>query len=191
MLTSAFDEAVRHAHDLHRQQRRKGDKVPYVAHLFGVASLALETGATEDEVIAALLHDAVEDQGGSDAAAEIRVRFGDRVAEIVLECSEWSGDGVEPGWRRRKETFIAKIPEISRSALLVASADKLHNARSLLADFRSQGETLWHRFNGGRDGTLWYYRTITDALRAAEAPNRLVNELERVVQEIERMAESA
>lgn len=189
-LSERFDEALRFAHDLHRRQRRKGDDTPYIAHLLGVASLALEAGADEDEAIAALLHDAVEDQGGSAALAAIRERFGATVATIVEGCSEWDGVGDRPAWRARKERHIAQLAGASPSVLLIAGADKLHNARALLADYRKHGEALWRRFNGGRDGTLWYYEAVTRVLALAGAPQPLVRELTRTVAELHRAAET-
>lgn len=189
-LSERFDEALAFAHDLHRRQRRKGDDTPYVAHLLGVTSLALEAGASEDEAIAALLHDAVEDQGGSRALEAIRGRFGPTVADIVSGCSEWSGDGEQPAWRIRKETYIRHLSGASRSVLLVSAADKLHNARALLADYRRHGEALWTRFNGKRAGTLWYYGAVSTALAEAGAPECLVHELERAVAELTTLAVS-
>lgn len=187
-LSERFDEALRVAHDLHRRQRRKGDDTPYIAHLLGVASLALEAGATEDEAIAALLHDAVEDQGGSRALGAIRDSFGPAVAAIVADCSDWDGDGERPAWRDRKERHIRHLAVASPSVLLVTAADKLHNARTLVVDYRRHGEALWSRFNGGRDGTLWYYRAIADALAGAGAPDDLVDQLQRVVAELGSLA---
>ena len=187
-LSRRFDDALTLAHELHRKQRRKGDDTPYIAHLLGVASLSLEAGATEDEAIAALLHDAVEDQGGSAALAAIEERFGAKVAAIVAGCSEWHGDGERPPWRSRKENYIRHLAEASSSVLLVSAADKLHNARTLLADYRNHGETLWARFNGRRDGTLWYYDAVASALAEAGAPEALVGELQRVLAELKVLA---
>jgi (p)ppGpp synthase/HD superfamily hydrolase len=187
-LSERFTSALSYACDLHRRQARKGTQIPYVAHLLAVASIALEHGADEDEAIAAVLHDAVEDQGGAAVEIEIRRRFGDKVADIVKACSDT--DAVpKPPWRARKERYIAHIgaATTSASARLISAADKLHNARSILADFRSHGDDLWTRFTGGRDGTLWYYRAlVTEFAKAGETA--LVEELHRVVSEIERLA---
>jgi GTP pyrophosphokinase len=158
-----------------------------MAHLLGVASIALEYGAKEDEAIAALLHDAVEDAGGVERLDDIRKRFGDVVANIVDECTD-AYTIPKPPWRERKEKYIAHVSVASRSARLVSAADKLHNARSILQDYRVHGEALWSRFNGGRDGTLWYYRALVNAFRSVEN-NELFEELNRVVTEIELAAE--
>lgn len=191
MLTDRFDDALIFAHALHRSQVRKGNGTPYVAHLLAVAGIALEFGANEDEAIAALLHDAVEDQGGAATLTTIRERFGNDVAEIVAECSEDEELEIQFGWRRRKEHAVARVSGLSTSARLVSVADKLHNARALLSDYRDQGETLWERFNGGREGSLWYYRAMTEAFREAGALSGPVNELDRVVSELERLAGAA
>jgi (p)ppGpp synthase/HD superfamily hydrolase len=188
-LTSRFDEALDLASELHRTQARKGTQIPYLSHLLVVAGIALEHGATEDEAIAALLHDAVEDQGGPPTLDRIRAEFGDVVAEIVESCSD-TDEIPKPPFRERKERYIAKIHSKSASVRLVSAADKLHNARAILADYRVLGEALWERFNGGREGTLWYYRALAAALaNAGRTP--LVDELERTVEEIERLSANA
>jgi (p)ppGpp synthase/HD superfamily hydrolase len=185
-LSSRFEEALTFATRLHAGQCRKSTTIPYVAHLLGVASLVLEAGGDEDEAIAALLHDAVEDQGGEATLEEIRRRFGETVAAIVDGCSDTT-TVPKPPWRARKEAYIAHLREASASECLVSAADKLHNARTILADYRVLGEVLWERFNGGKEGTLWYYRALVETFRAA-SPTPLVEELERVVAEIERLA---
>lgn len=181
-LTSRFREALEFAAGRHAGQRRKGTKVPYVAHLLAVAGLALEYGANETEAIAALLHDAVEDQKAG--LHEIRARFGDAVADIVAGCSD-TDIVPKPPWRQRKEAYVAHVATASRSVQLVSAADKIHNARAILRDYRRLGEQLWERFNGGRAGTLWYYRALADTFRTARSP--LAGELEEVVSEIERL----
>lgn len=150
-LTARFSEALTLACELHRAQSRKGTQIPYVAHVLGVTALALEHGADEDEAIAAVLHDAVEDQGGAPTAAVIRARFGDCVADIVLACSDT--DVVpKPPWRARKEAYIAHVAHASPSVRLVSACDKLHNARAILSDYRELKEGLWARFSGeGRE----------------------------------------
>jgi len=186
-LSSRFDQALQLAHALHRDQRRKGTAIPYVAHLLSVAALVIEQGGSEDEAIAALLHDAIEDQGGSVARDQIRARFGERVAAIADGCTDAVGTP-KPPWRQRKEAHLARLTTASRSVLLVACADKLHNARTLVADYRVVGEDLWERFHGGRDGTLWYYRSAAAMFRGAEdAPRRLADELERTVADLDRL----
>jgi GTP pyrophosphokinase len=178
-LAAALELAV----ELHRDQARKGTRIPYVAHLLGVAAIVLAHGGDEDEAIAALLHDAVEDQGGAPTLATIEARFGQDVAEIVAACSDT--DVVpKPPWRRRKEDYLHHLPSASDSARLVSAADKLDNARAILSDYRRHGEALWLRFQGGREGTLWYYRALADTFLAV-GPATLAAELDRVVQELE------
>jgi (p)ppGpp synthase/HD superfamily hydrolase len=185
-LSGRFQEALVYAATLHDGQVRKGTEVPYVSHLLAVASLVLEHGGDEDEAIAGLLHDAVEDQGGARTLQEIRDRFGDRVAAIVEGCSD-TDTIPKPPWRQRKERFLERVRTAQRSVLLVAAADKLHNARTLLASYRAEGEDVWHRFRGGRDGTLWYHRAVLDVL-AAMLPCPLVDDLRAAVEALERAA---
>ena len=185
-LSSRFEEALLFATQLHARQRRKGTDIPYIAHLLGVTSIVLENGGDEDEAIAALLHDAIEDQGGAPTREEIRRRFGDTVVAIVDGCTDTEVIP-KPPWRERKEAYIVHIREASPAVRLVSTADKLHNARAVLADYRVLGDALWWRFTAGKDGTLWYYRSIVNALREA-GMTPLVEELDRVVSEIERLA---
>jgi (p)ppGpp synthase/HD superfamily hydrolase len=185
-LTPRFSEALTLACELHRAQSRKGTQIPYVSHLLSVAALTLEHGGDEDEAIAAVLHDAVEDQGGAPTAKLIGERFGARVAEIVVACSDT--DVVpKPPWRARKEAYIAHVSHASPSVRLVSACDKLHNARCILADYRVLGEALWERFSGGREGTLWYYRELRRKFEE-HGHSRLTEELGRVVEELESLA---
>ncbi len=181
-----FVQALAYAAQLHAGQLRKGTQTPYLSHLLAVAAIVLEHGASEDEAVAALLHDAVEDQGGQSTYDEIRHRFGDVVAEIVAGCTD-AFVVPKPPWRERKQAHVERLERASPGVRLVTAADKLHNARSILADYRRLGETLWQRFNGGRAGTLWYYRAVTDVLRAHEM-HPLVEELDQVVDQLERLA---
>jgi (p)ppGpp synthase/HD superfamily hydrolase len=177
-----FERALVYAARLHRDQYRKGTRIPYVTHLLAVAAIVGENGGTEDEVVAALLHDAPEDQGGEVILEDIRARFGDEVAQIVDGCTDTYEDP-KPPWRERKERYLAHLAGASGSVRLVSSADKLHNARAVLSDYRLLGEDLWSRFNGGKEGTLWYYRAIVDVLRIKnDSPT--VEELDRVVSEM-------
>jgi (p)ppGpp synthase/HD superfamily hydrolase len=176
-----FDRALLYASRLHRDQTRKGTGIPYITHLLAVASIVGENGGTEDEVISALLHDAPEDQGGEATLEDIRARFGDEVAEIVDGCTD-TYEYPKPPWRERKERYLAHLASAPDSVRLVSSADKLHNARAVLSDYRELGEDLWARFNGGKEGTLWYYRAIVDAVRG-DGP--VIEELDRVVTELE------
>jgi GTP pyrophosphokinase len=185
-LSDRFTQALAYAAELHVRQVRKASGTPYIAHLLSVAALVLEDGGDEDEAIAALLHDAVEDQGGADSRKEVRRRFGERVAAIVDGCSD-AETLPKPPWRERKERFIASLQAAPPGVLRVAAADKLHNARALLREYRRQGEALWKRFNGGKDGTLWYHRAVARAL-GERGGGTLVEELDRVVSELETLA---
>src|SRR4028118_1856994 len=185
MLSERFIDALTFATQLHAGQTRKGSEVPYIAHLLGVASTVLEHGANEDEAIAALLHDAIEDQGGAATREEIRRRFGDTVTEIVDGCTD-AETTPKPPWRQRKEAYIAHIPTASASVRLVSAADKLHNSRSILNDYRVLGESVWKRFKGGKEGTLWYYRSLVEAFRKTGS-TPLIDELDRVVSELEHL----
>jgi (p)ppGpp synthase/HD superfamily hydrolase len=178
--TEKFENALEYAARLHRDQRRKGTDIPYITHLLAVASLVGENGGTEDEVIAALLHDGPEDQGGLPTLEDIRAHFGDEVAEIVDGCTDTYEDP-KPPWRERKERYLAHLAGAPDSVRLVSSADKLHNARAVLSDYRTVGEDLWSRFNGGKEGTLWYYRAVVDTLQGG---GPIVEELDRVVVEL-------
>ncbi|MBW4642788.1 MAG: HD domain-containing protein [Goleter apudmare HA4340-LM2] len=186
MLSERFTAALTYATQLHAKQVRKGSGVPYIAHLLGVASIALEYGANEDEAIAALLHDAIEDQGGAVTREEILRRFGENVTGIVDGCTD-SDTTPKPPWRQRKEAYIAHISTASPSVLLVSAADKLYNAQSILRDYRVLGEVIWQRFQGGREGTLWYYRELVDAFEQTGA-SAIFTELARVVSELEALA---
>jgi GTP pyrophosphokinase len=183
MLSNRFTEALVYATELHANQKRKGGKVPYISHLLTVASVVLEYGGNEDEAIAALLHDAVEDQGGPATREVIRQKFGENVAVIVDGCTD-SDITPKPSWQLRKEAYINHIPTASTSVRLVSAADKLHNAWSILKDYRIYGEAVWQKFHGGKEGTLWYYRSLVTAFRQVES-HPLVDELDRVVTKLE------
>jgi (p)ppGpp synthase/HD superfamily hydrolase len=178
-----FESALKFASRLHANQTRKGSDAPYISHLLAVAAIALEHGATEKEAIAALLHDAVEDQGGQETLDEIRRRYGKRVARIVAACSD-TDQSPKPPWRERKEAYVERLRSEPYSVRLVVAADKLHNARHLLSSYRVQGEDLWSHFNGGREGTLWYYRAVVDALSGAAEPEE--NQMRAIIEEIDR-----
>jgi (p)ppGpp synthase/HD superfamily hydrolase len=181
MLTSRYDEAFRYAHDLHRNQARKGTPIPYISHLMIVSAIVIEHGGDEDQAVGALLHDAAEDQGGQETLDEIRLRFGDAVAEIVHDCTDaWVEP--KPEWRPRKEAYLATLPKKPTRSLLVSLADKTHNAEAILFDYRALGDKLWQRFNGGADGTRWYYRSLVDVFSRG-MPGRLSDRLARAVNE--------
>jgi (p)ppGpp synthase/HD superfamily hydrolase len=179
VLSKRFEDALVYATRLHARQTRNGTAIPYVSHLLAVASLVIEAGGDEDEAIAALLHDGPEDQGGLATLADIRDRFGPAVAEIVAACSDTFAEQ-KPAWQQRKRAYLEHLPEASPSARLVSCADKLHNARSILADYRQHGELLWDRFNAGRDDILWYYGELV-RIFAEHGPERLARELALVV----------
>lgn len=202
MLTHRFDDALDLAHAWHRDQKRKGTEVPYVGHLLAVSALVLEHEGTEDEAIAALLHDGLEDAPSQDEAdtrrAAIRTRFGDAVLAIVEACTD-----AEPAekrrergpdeerlatWRARKRRYIEHLRAASRSALLVSASDKVHNARAIVRDLGMVGPAVFDRFTGKRDGTLWYYRELCAVLsaRLGDEPRieNLARELARLVTEL-------
>ncbi|MEZ0362610.1 HD domain-containing protein [Mycobacterium sp. pUA109] len=184
-LTPRFVEALGYAADKHATQTRKGGDIPYLGHLLSVAGLVIEADGTEDQAIAALLHDAAEDQGGEATLAEIRDRFGAEVAGIVAECSD-TFETPKPAWRPRKERYIRHLAEASDGAVLVSLADKLHNARALLRDFRTVGPELWGRFSQhDPQQHLWYYRSLL-AVYAERTDDAMVGELRDVVDTLER-----
>ncbi len=185
LLGERFDEAIRYAVDHHRTQLRKGTQIPYVAHILAVASIALEIGDSEDEAIAALLHDVVEDGGGVDALVEIKDCFGAPVAAMV-EANSDSVAQPKPPWEERKRAYVGSIAAKDPAAVRVSIADKLHNARSILSDLERHGDSLWTRFRTDRDGVLWYYGALVGAFDArrpeiGEAACSALDELIRVV----------
>ncbi|PSO47703.1 MAG: phosphohydrolase [Cyanobacteria bacterium SW_9_44_58] len=185
-LSFRFDRALTFASELHREQVRKGSNVPYMTHLLGVCSLVLEYGGDEDCAIAALLHDAIEDQGGIATRDKIFRDFGERVTAIVEACTD-ADEIPKPPWRERKEAYIAHIPKMSSEATLVSVADKVHNASSIIKDYRVMGEEIWQRFQGKKQGTLWYYRALTNAFRQREV-TPIVEELTQVVEQLESLS---
>jgi (p)ppGpp synthase/HD superfamily hydrolase len=185
-LSNRYQEALQLAFQLHRDQFRKGSSTPYLAHLLSVSSLVLENGGDEDEAIAALLHDAVEDQGGYKTLELIKDTFGQKVADIVDGCTD-AYTKPKPPWRERKETYLKKLPTANPSIQLVSLADKVHNARSILLDLKSGDNDVWEKFNGGKEGTLWYYRSLTEIFSKSNFPN-LRNELHHIIKQIERLA---
>jgi (p)ppGpp synthase/HD superfamily hydrolase len=186
MQTERFVDAFSYAAALHARQQRKLSGGPYLAHLMAVSATVMEFGGDENEAIAGLLHDAAEDQGGLATLAQIREKFGQRVANIVEGCTDTT-ENPKPPWRPRKEAYIARLQNATASVRLVTAADKLHNARAILREYRGLGESLWSHFRGGRDGTLWYYRTVVETLQKAEI-TPLVEELDRAVAELQQRA---
>jgi (p)ppGpp synthase/HD superfamily hydrolase len=186
LLGRRFREAFLYAARMHAAQTRKKTVVPYIAHLMSVSALVLEAGGNEDLAIAALLHDVVEDCGGKPVLEEVRRRFGSRVAHVVDGCTD-SYTAPKPPWRERKLEYLQHLEQADSDVRLVSTADKLHNARSILADYRKCGEAVWQRFRGKRNGTLWYYRALTDELRRRNK-NPLVDQLQLAVNELEILA---
>lgn len=186
MVTDRFEQAALYAIELHRSQLRKGTAIPYVTHLFAVCSLVLEDGGTEDEAIAALLHDGPEDQGGRAILDEIRARFGDEVAATVAGLSDaLPAPGEEkPPWRKRKEAYLRHLGDASPSVLKVSLADKLHNARSILVDLQADGEAVWNRFNAGRADQAWYFGELLRVFEESQVASRNLPEFRRVVGEL-------
>ena len=183
-MSARFEEALSYAAGLHRDQVRKGTPIPYVSHLLSVAALVLEDGGDEDEAIAALLHDAVEDQGGAPRLDEIRRRYGDRVARIVEACTDLD-ETPKPSYRRRKQFYLDRLPGQPPDVLRVALADKLHNARGLLRGLRTEDPVeLWTRFDSRPEEKLWYLRAVLEVFKAGfDSP--MVGEFERVVGALE------
>lgn len=182
-LTQRFEDALVYATQAHAGVFRKETAVPYVSHLLAVCAMVLESGGTEDEGIAALLHDAVEDAGGKGRLADIRARFGERVAEIVEGCSD-TDETPKPPWRARKERYLRRLRSDADTATLrVSLADKLHNARSILRDHRAIGEAVWQRFSAGPAEQLWYFDSLVAVFRE-RSPGPMVEELAEVVAEI-------
>jgi len=174
-LSHRFDDAFLYASHIHGAHLRKGTDIPYISHLISVAALTLEHGGNEDQAIAALLHDAVEDCGGAPRLENIRHRFGDAVAQIVEDCTD-SWVEPKPPWEERKKVYIASIGKKPKTSLLVSLADKTHNARCILSDFRTHGPDLWKRFNAPPDRLLWYYESLADAFEM-QIPAALAREL--------------
>lgn len=180
-LGPKFQEALGFAAELHRTQTRKASQVPYVGHLLSVAGLVIEADGTETEAIAALLHDAAEDQGGDVTLTQIEERFGPEVAAIVEECSD-TVLTPKPPWRERKQAYIEHLNTASDSTIRVSIADKLDNARAILRDLRRFGPKVWQRFNTDDPHEhLWYYRSLLEVYRR-RSDSWLVDELSRVVE---------
>jgi len=183
LLSSRFVKALGYAAKLHGRQIRKRTQRPYIGHLLSVTATVIEYGGDEEMAIAALLHDAVEDQGGAPRLREIRRKFGKRVAHIVDGCTD-TDEQPKPPWLERKRAYVARIGREGADVRLVSAADKLSNVRETLHDFRMHGEEVFERFAGKQGGTLWYYRALVEAFRCAGS-NPLVEELDRVLTELE------
>ena len=171
MLSERLSQALALAIEAHNGQFRKETTIPYIAHPMAVASIALEYGADEDQAMAALLHDAVED-GGAKYAEVIRSKFGDRVADIVNGCTDGVPDnnGIKPPWKQRKESYIAHLKSAPDDVLLVSGSDKLHNARAIVSDLQNIGLRVFDRFSSSKADTLWYYQSLADIFKTRNTP---------------------
>jgi (p)ppGpp synthase/HD superfamily hydrolase len=186
-LSPRFDAAFQYASRLHHDQVRKGSTIPYLSHLLAVAAIVIENGGTEDQAIAALLHDAVEDQPqGGKTESEIGSQFGGEVRRMVLALSDATGHP-KPPWCDRKKAYLERLKDEPADVLLVSLADKLHNARSILADYYAVGDAVWQRFNAGRKDLLWYYRELVETFAETDEDLQqgLLDEFDRVVTELE------
>ena len=187
MRSTRFDTAVSLAARIHDGDIRKGSEIPYLAHLLGTCALVLLDGGDEDEAIAALLHDALEDHPETISREDIGAAFGPRVLAIVEACTDTPPDyagGRKPPWRERKEAYLAHVRASAPEALRVSIADKLDNARAILADYRAVGGAVWERFSAGEAEQLWYYEGLVAAYREAGARGGLLDELARIVTEL-------
>ena len=184
-LTNRFELALVYATRIHTNQSRKGSGVPYISHLLAVCALVIEHGGDEDQAIAALLHDAAEDQGGHETLEDIRTRFGERVARLVEDLSD-TLENPKPPWLERKKAYVNHLPNANPDSWLISVADKVHNTRTILADYQRIGPAIWNRFKNGREGTLWYYRSLAEIFQKIY-PGYLSEELDRVVRVLEQL----
>ena len=190
-LSEAFALAI----EWHATQKRKATSIPYISHLMSVSALIMEYGGDEIQAVAGLLHDAVEDADTKEEAerrrVEIKARFGERVSRIVDECTDGipNDKGKKPDWMPRKQAYLDHLAQSDPDTFLVSAADKLHNARAILADQRSVGDAVFSRFRGGKDGTLWYYERLAEVFQEKQ-PGPLANELARTVEAMKLMARS-
>lgn len=187
LLTDKFSKAVSVANYAHYDQTRKGTKIPYIAHPLAVASLAIEFGATEDQAIAALLHDAIED-GGAEYEQIILLSFGETVLAMVKGCTDGVPDanGEKADWWERKTAYLEHLEKAADDVLLVSGADKLHNARAIVIDLQEVGPAVFDRFKAGMKGTLWYYRSLADIFTKRGSP--MAKQLEAAVSQMEKLA---
>jgi (p)ppGpp synthase/HD superfamily hydrolase len=182
-LSPQFEKALTYATRIHGGKLRKKTRIPFVAHILGVAAIAMEYGANETEAIGALLHDAVEDCGGAKRLRDIERKFGKKVAKIVEGCTD-TDQTPKPPWLERKKAYVAHVRHASTPTQLVSASDKLHNVRAILMDYRKEGERVWSRFNRGKQGALWYYRALVDAFNGKRV-RPLVQELDRTLTQLE------
>ncbi len=188
-LTERFERALVYTCQVHAGQVRKGNNVPYLSHLLAVSALVLEFGGNEDEAIGGLLHDAVEDAGGERRLDEICQQFGESVAEIVAGCTE-TLRRPKPPWRVRKEEFLLRLKQASRSVLLVVGSDKLHNMRCTIRGLHQQGSQFWSHFNCSKPEFLWYFRSLQEVFlsRSGQLPSALLEELTQTLDQLQKLA---
>ncbi|MCP5143206.1 MAG: HD domain-containing protein [Gammaproteobacteria bacterium] len=184
MISKRFSDAVTIVNAMHAGHQRKGTEIPYLSHLLAVASLVLKDGGDEVEAIAGLFHDAVEDQGGLPTLGFIRGSFGDRVADIVLACTD-ATVSPKPPWEQRKRAYIEHLKTRPEDVLRVSNADKLHNLRCIASDYATVGETLWERFSASREQTLWYYRELSSIFTTRRPDSFLGRDLASTLKAIE------
>jgi len=190
-LSSRFHEALSYASTLHADQARKGERgIPYVAHLLGVTARVMKAGGNEDQAIAALLHDSLEDQGHKTTEEEIRVRYGAVVARLVVRCTDATAEEKKQmDWWERKRKYLHHISSLDPDAMLVVIADKLENACDTAWDYRVFGEEIWSRFSEGRNGEEWFYGEVVGVVdlwlanqpRQSPAFHALVEELRQIL----------
>ncbi len=185
-LSPQFEKALIYATRIHGGKLRKKTRIPYIAHILGVTAIAFEYGANETEAIAALLHDAVEDCGGAKRLRDIERKFGKKVARIVEGCTD-TDRTPKPPWLERKQAYVEHVRHVSMPTKLVSASDKLHNIRAILMDYRQEEEKLWSRFNGGKQGALWYYRALVNSFNGKRIQS-LVQELDRTLTELESLS---
>lgn len=186
-ISERFQNALLAAVEFHRTHYRKGGSIPYISHLMSVTSIVMENSCDEDMWIAALLHDAVEDGGGEITLKQIRESFGERVARLIMDCSDDipGAEGIKAPWIGRKMKFMEKIPTMETASAMIVLADKIHNIRTLRIDFELHGDAVFERFTAGKIGSLWYYQKMLEILSARkDLPEILVKELELDVMEI-------
>jgi GTP pyrophosphokinase len=193
-FTERFAEAFKYAAQEHRCQLRKGTTIPYISHLMSVSALVWENGGDEDQAIAGLLHDVIEDADPPSAVPRIRKeileKFGKRALDLVEGCTDGEQDtsGEKAPWKERKDKYLDHLQHESTELLLVSCCDKLHNARAILTDLQTHGEKLFDRFTGKKEGTLWYYRKLSQIYQS-KLPNVVaVRELTSVVDLIEKLS---
>jgi len=183
-------EAFSLMYELHRKQARKGSRVPYITHLIGAASIVGAYGGDENQFIAALLHDAVEDQGGIETLDRIRTRFGDDVADLVNACSDAYGEP-KPRWKDRKKRFLESLKNADARVKLIVAADKLYNVREVTSQLRARGPRVWRIFKAGRDSSLWLQAATVKALGHNGWRHPVYDELAEAVEKLHHLAEIA